>query len=86
MAERGKDPERGPEGEGPESGRRVRGNPGTEQAKRAARERDRTGASTSRKSTSADPGEQANYSGLAEKLKSPVNDGDDGASTDSEGG
>lgn len=84
MADRGNDPERGPKGKGPESGRRVRGKPGTEQAKRAARERDRAGASTDRKSTSADPAEQTNYTGLAKKLESPVNDGDRGAGSDSE--
>ena len=67
----GEAPERGPEGEGPESGRRVRGKPGTEEAKRIERERDRSHAHSRRASTPADPEEQTDFSGLEKKLEEP---------------
>lgn len=63
--------ERGPEGEGPESGRRIRGKPGTEEAKRVERERDRSEAHTRRASTPPDPDEQTDFSGVEEKLEKP---------------
>lgn len=71
VLESGEPPERGPEGEGPESGRRVRGKPGTEEAKRVARERDRSHAHTRRASTPPDPDEQTDFSGVEEKLEDP---------------
>lgn len=63
--------ERGPGGESPESGRRVRGKPGTEEAKRSARKQDRSGADSRRASTPPDPDEQTDASGTQKKLEEP---------------
>lgn len=76
MAEERQDlDERGPEGEGPESGRRVRGKPGTETAKESARERDRSGARKRRASTPPDRDEQTDSSGTEKKLEEPFRQG-----------
>lgn len=66
---------RGPECEGPESGRRVRGKPGTEQAKEVAREEDRSGAGKRRASTPPGPKEQTDSGGVEEKLEEPFRKG-----------
>lgn len=76
MVNTDKDPEREPRGKGPESGRRIRGKPGTEQAKRAERDRDRTGADTRRASTGPDPDEQTDFSGVEKKLEGPLEEKD----------
>ena len=63
-----------PAGEGPESGRRVRGKPGTELAKEQAREEDRSGADHRRASTPPDRSEQTDFSGVEKKLERPTED------------
>lgn len=73
--ERDDSSEREPKDEGPESGRRVRGKPGTERAKEGARESDRSGATTRRASTPPDPEEQTDSTGTEKKLNEPFRKG-----------
>lgn len=60
--------------EAPESERRVRGRPGTDLARKRARESDARGAVTDGPGTGPDPEEQSDFSGVEKKLDEPFED------------